>query len=510
MKLISATTKDGRTVFADERRTSNIEHPTSNAPTNLTGELSRLVRPQAAHRWILPHLAAITPQYIEMVLRGALAGNHVQQWELFDLMIDTWPELSACANELAEGVSRLKLNWEPFCEEDEEASPSAQERMKLCSSALRRMRPDPCADENDLEGTLRDIIDGWFRGVTVLEIGWQTATSPAHGTMIAPRATWWVHPVCFAWDRDGRLGLRTDVNRIADGESYNLGGTAWQGAPAVVGAFPPNKFLVGIHKAKSGSALGGSILRPLAWWWCAANFSSDWLLNLAQVFGLPFRWANYDPNAPVETVNRICEMLQNMGSAGWAAFPAGTTMELKEAGRLGADHSPQGELLDRADRYARLLILGQTMSGGQDSSKGGGKAFGEVEADVKGQRVDAAARYACGVINTQLIPAILSLNYGDADEAPSVSLLADEDAGSEEATKYKTLADAGLEIGVNHLRQKFDIPEPLAGEETIGGRKEAGETIDGDEDEKELQAKLATLGSIEDDALFAKALEEIF
>src|SRR6266545_4463115 len=63
--------------------------------------LQRILRPQAAFRWILPSLAAITPQYVEMILRGALAGNHVQQWELFDLMLDSWPELSACQQELS-------------------------------------------------------------------------------------------------------------------------------------------------------------------------------------------------------------------------------------------------------------------------------------------------------------------------------------------------------------------------------------------------------------------------
>ena len=57
--------------------------------------VARILRPQAAYRWLLPQVAAITPQYIEMVMRGALAGNHVQQWELFDLMLDTWPELEA-------------------------------------------------------------------------------------------------------------------------------------------------------------------------------------------------------------------------------------------------------------------------------------------------------------------------------------------------------------------------------------------------------------------------------
>jgi phage gp29-like protein len=478
-------------------------------PELVTQSLARILRPQAAYRWLLPQLSSITPQYIETVLRGALAGNHVQQWELFDLMFDSWPELAACANELTDGVMERKLIFEAFAEEDEDATPTAQERCKLVSAALRRMMPDATADENDLDGTIRDILDGWFRGVTALEIDWQRATSVVHGNFIAPRATFWVHPVCFAFDVNGRLGLRVDAS--GQMQPMNLAGTSLQPQPAVVGAFPQHKFLIGIHKAKSGTALGGSLLRPLAWWWCAANFSADWLLNLAQVFGLPFRWANYEPHAPQATVDAICNMLQNMGSAGWAAFPAGTTLELKEATKEGGDHSPQGELLDRADRYARLVILGQTMSGSQDASKGGGKAFGAVESDVKERRINAAAKYACSVLNTQLIPSILVLNYGDADEAPRVRLLDQDEGGLDEAKRDQVLAASGLEIPTSFLRKKYGLPEPRDGEDVIGGKADTlkAETLKEEavEVDEEVEAReLQRLAGIADDALFAAEL----
>ncbi|MDR3721808.1 MAG: DUF935 family protein, partial [Candidatus Acidoferrales bacterium] len=153
------------------------------------------------------------------------------------------------------------------------------------------------------------------------------------------------------------------------------------------------------------------------------------------------------------------------------AFPAGTTMNLVEASRHGSDHSPQGELMDRADRYARLLILGQTMSGSQSASRGGGKAFGVVESEVKATRVEAAGQYVCGVLK-QLVRSILILNYGDADLAPEPFMLRDEKAGVQEAQRDETLASAGLRIGVNYLRAKYDIPEPGEGEEVIGGKDE--------------------------------------
>lgn len=453
---------------------SNLGTRAPTMPSGVSQSLARILRPQASYRWLMPMLGSITPQYIEMVLRGALAGNHVQQWELFDLMLDTWPELSACAQELQDAVASMRLTFSPFAEEDEEPAPEAVERCKLTSSALRRMAPDAAADENDLQGTLNDIIDGWFRGVTCLEIDWQTIASPAHGTILAPRCTFWVHPVCFAWDINGRLGLRVDAQGQMSPASL---GIPVQGQPSVVGAFPPHKFLIGIHKAKRGTALGGSMLRPLAWWWCAANFSADWVLNLAQLFGIPFRWVTYDPNAAVETVDRICQMLQDMGESGYSAFPDGTTLNFLEAGKQGSDHSPQGELLDRADRYARLVILGQTMSGSQDASKGGGKAFGEVESDVKARRVAAAAKYVCSVLNGQLIPSVLALNYGDADLCPQAQLLPDTKAGLERAQTLQVLGSLGLELSKSELRAAFELTAPVDEEDTIGGGSDQSSVI---------------------------------
>ena len=439
--------------------------------------LGRILRPQAAYRWLLPQIAAITPQYIEMTLRGALAGNHVQAWELFDLMLDSWPELASVAGELVEGVQKKKLVFEPFCEEDEQPTPEAIRRSKTVSSALRRMRPTPDADENDLNGTIKDILSGWFLGQAVLEIDWHLINTSS-GQIWAPKSTYWVHPVCFAWDMSGRLGLRNELATLNTQESAKRGEltSPWnsvtaQPMPTSITPFPEHKFLIGIHKAKSGTALGGALLRPLAWWWCAANFSADWLLNLAQVFGLPFRWANYDPNAPQATIDTICSMLQNMGSAAWAAFPAGTTLELKDAGKSG-DATPQGDLLDRADRYARTLILGQTLTGANTSAKGGGLAFGETESGVKGDRIDAAAKYAASVINLQLIPSILILNYGDDEEAPEIRFLEDSEGGVTDAQRDTILAGGGLEIGVNYLRSKYNIPAPQDDEETIGGAAE--------------------------------------
>jgi phage gp29-like protein len=432
--------------------------------------LSRIVKPEAQMRWLLPQLATITPAYIETVLRGAIAGSHVHQWELFDLMEDTWPRLAKNLNELKRAV--LKLNWklEAWAEEDEPPTPSAEERAKLVSNACWQMRPASDMDENAFEGTLYDLLDAWAKGLTVLEVEWEQRAAGKLGEILAPRASFWVHPQNYAWGANGRLGLV--LPEPGSGTSF-LG----QRFTTQVEPFPEDKFLVSLCKARSGNPLAGALLRPLAWWWCAANFSASWFLNFAQIFGVPIRWANYDPNTP-GLLDTVCDMLENMGSAAWAAFPPGTTLEIKEPAKAGTDN-PQIALLDRADKNCDLLILGQTLT--TDVGQSGSLALGDVHQNVRADFIQAAADFVAGVINQQLVPAILRLNYGDEAEAPyflpQPQKIEDTKANAE---RDNILLQQGVELPKKWFYERHGIPLPQEGEETITGRPQVVPGVPGD------------------------------
>jgi len=428
------------------------------APAPSPVGLAPILRPAAAQRWLTPALSSLTPRAIEYILSGALAGNHVQQWELFDLMEDTWPRLAKNLHELKRAVTSRKLNVQPWQEEGLPPTAEAKERARLVSTALWRMRPAADADENGLEETLRDLLDAWAKGVSVLEIDWEIRRAGALGDITAPRCTGWAHPSQYAWHPDGWLGLRETGDRGRESGVRNQ----------EISRFPEHKFLVAVCKSKSGHPLAGALLRPLAWWWCAQNFSADWLMNYAQLFGLPFRWANYDPASGPETVDRICAALEHMGSSGWAAFPAGVTLELKEAAK-GGDAVPQAALIDRADKQCDLLILGQTLT--TDVGDSGSRALGEVHEGVRSEVCEAACQFLCMVLNQQLVPSILRLNYGDDREPPELCLepekIEDEKANAE---RDQILLNAGVPLPKDWFYKRHNVPAPQAGEETITGR----------------------------------------
>ena len=381
--------------------------------------MGRIIRPEVQQRWLLPQLASITPTYLENILRGAMGGAHIQQWELFELMEDTWPRLLKDLNQLKRAVQMLDWKLEPWAEEGEAVSATALERHKLVSRGLYGMSPTLGWDEDALGGTIMNLLDAWAKGTSVIEIQWELR----EGAWL-PKSTYWVHPRNYGWTQEGWLGL-------VGGYGGTLSPTNMPSYPVPSGVsngavpFPENKFIVAFCKAKTGHPLSGALLRPLAWWWCAANFSADWLLNLAQIFGLPIRWAQYDPQASQSTISAICTMLESMGSAAWAAFPAGTQLELHEAAK-GADSYPQAAVLDRADKNCDLLILGQTLT--SEPGDRGSQALGTVHKEVEEELVRAAAGWVADCLNEQLIKPMLRLNYGDDSEPPE---LAGESAGPE-------------------------------------------------------------------------------
>jgi phage gp29-like protein len=450
--------------------------PASQSPDRATVPLYTIVRPDARDGWMGNVARNYDPARIEQVLRSALTGSLVAQWELFDLMEDTSPRIKKNLNRLKRAVKSYQRDIEPWCEDDEPASEEAIHRAKVVSSALWKMRPRADENQNGFDDTIYDVLDAWAKGIAVLEINWEVRDAGKLGLITAPQSTHYIHPRFYGYPANADwLGL--NVNEINSAGSAAVSqasrSTATEAAPTVAlqlapvdglyARFPENKFLICVCKTKSGHPAGGALLRALAFWWAAANFTQEWFLNLAQIFGLPIRWANYDPNVP-GLVEKILDMLENMGSAGYAAFPAGTTLELKEPMKAGTDN-PQVSLLDRFERACDFLILGQsgTTEVAGPGKTGGSNAANQVLQDVEGEIIAGACEFVENVFDQQLIPAINRLNFLDDLLCPELCLapnIIEDVAGL--VTNYKTAVEAqAITPNVDdekHLRQKLSLP----------------------------------------------------
>lgn len=456
--------------LAQAARSAGAGHPSAPMPVVAAREswpLKRILRPDATPRWSGYLARNYDPSHIETVLRYAIAGDHVSAWDLFNMMEDTWPRLSKAINELKRTVGSRNWLVNPWAEEDESPTPEASHQAAIVSKALWGMRPASGTAELGFQDAIYDILDAWTKGISVLEIDWETRSDRKLGDFFAPRCLRWVKPDCYAWSEDREwLGLRpeavagaTDIRRF---QPIQIATIDRRGALVPI---PEDKFVVAICRSRTNHPLAGALLRPLAFWWCAANFAAEWFMNFAQVFGLPIRWAKYDKNIPGLFEN-VCAMLEQMGSAAWAAFPSGTELELKEPSKGGTDN-PSFSLLEHADRQCDLLVLGQTLT--TDVADSGSRALGTVHAEVRTDVMSAAADWLEGVLRDQLVRPICRLNWGSDDDSPEISgepdKLEDEKANAE---RVAILLGAGVELPKAWLYKHLKIPLPLAGEEVVG------------------------------------------
>ena len=431
--------------------------------------LEKIIVPSARDRWRSATSKQYTPDKVESVLRGSFTGSFTAQWELFDLMQDTSPRLATNVGKLVRAVKGMEWTIQAWSKKGQKPTNTAQERADLVDEIIWSMRPRPQADENDFEATIGDIMDGWFKGTSILENYWMQDASQARW-----RATKWIHPRYYGYDsfnsdlmlnyQEMLSARQTAAMGTPSAEAlFDLNSLKKSGSGQYV-EFPEHKFLIAIAKAKTGHPSGTALLRSLAWWWAAANFGAEWLLNHAQLFGQPIRWVNYDSSRP-DLLAAICDMLENMGSSGWGAFPAGTVLQLVEAAKAGSDN-PQKMLLDLFDRICDILLLGQTLT--TDVKETGSRALGDVHSDVEAGIRLAAAEWVASVLNNQLVPSLCILNYGNDDEcpwfSPALKKASDPKALAE---RDKLLVEMGLPIPQQFLYERHNVPAPQAGEPVI-------------------------------------------
>jgi phage gp29-like protein len=429
------------------------------------------VQEHAFYYWQTP----VLPERARQILLSALSGYLQGQYDLFCLMEDQWDRLSKDLNEVKNAVKRLSWMVTPYAERGKEPTPKAQEKADLVEAALRNWEPRVGTLEYGFEDCIYHALDAMGKGISVQEIHW----APQNGIW-RPEAAHFLTPRSYGWSPDGiELGLSRGTYALSSplSDSY-----AFQ-------PFPENQFLVGNWYARSGLPGATAMLRPLVPYWIGMTYGWQWLMQTAQIFGVPFRWATYDPTQP-GLVNTVSDMLQNLGSAGWAAFPAGTTLDFKEA-VTNAKDNPQALIIELAKQACDLTILHQELSS-ESKSSGLGSGNAVLQGSVRQDVLHGAAHWVSDLLNYQLVPGVIRLNFGETSELPTIApdlsidpdpkALADRDAVLAQATDVK--------ISAKEFYERHGLRMPEEGEAVISGKSAAtalqmagnGDAKDGMED----------------------------
>ncbi|MHC1762913.1 MAG: DUF935 family protein [Verrucomicrobiia bacterium] len=370
---------------------------------------------------------------------------------MFCTMEDSWDRLTKCLNEVKNAVKRLTWNVTPYTEGENEPTTTAQAKADLVQRALKNWQPEIGTLEYSFEDALYHALDAMGKGLSVQEVHW----GMQDGSWL-PRAAHYVTPRAYGWDAEGtQLGL-------VSGTTQARGAATWR-------PFNPNQFLVGQWHTRTGFPGATALLRPLVPYWIGMTYGWRWLMQTAQIFGIPFRWATYDPSQPHLEV-KVGEMLENLGAAGWAAFPAGTTLDFKEAVTNARDN-PQALIIEMAKKACDLAILGQELSS-ESEAAGLGSGNAVLQGKVRQDVLHNAAYWVADLVNYQLVSAALRLNFGDATEAPVIApdLSIDPDPKLLAERDQILLSTTDVQFPKKDFYQRHGIRMPEAGEEVVQGK----------------------------------------
>jgi phage gp29-like protein len=157
-------------------------------------------------------------------------------------------------------------------------------------------------------------------------------------------------------------------------------------------------------------------------------------------------------------------MLRNMGTAAWGAFPQGTQLQLQQGAVPGVagPSEPSEQLMALANRACDLLFLGQNLT--TEQSGQGARAAAEVHREVELDLYENYAAFIVDLINDQLIPALIELNWGDRNELPFVEVeIPRPNRDQEKADRDKLLfGDLGLPVSLQYLYERHKVPAPAA------------------------------------------------
>ncbi len=380
----------------------------------------------------------LTPRAIKNMLLEAETGDLASQAALFEKMEEKDGELDAHVRTRKSGVSSLKWEILPAGE-----SPDAANAAAFCRRALAAI--------SNIKQAVFDLMDAVPKGLSVVEIQWETAAR-----QWGPARLMWRPQRWFRFADDGETLLLSD----ASGRGRELN---------------PLNFIVHRAKARSGFSARAGLLRSCVRAFIVRHLSwKDWMA-FAEVYGMPPRIGRLREGVAWDSdeARQLWDAVRALGMDAAAVVREGNQIEVMDTRSTGEGEVFQ-RILERAGREMTLAILGQTLTSGGE--QGGSYALGCVHNMVRRDLMESDAHALEETLTDQLLTPVVRLNLGPQAPVPRWHFVIEQSHDLVElAGTIKTLAEAGLHIPAKWVYQRFGIPEPAADDQVLGNTPSAEE-----------------------------------
>ncbi len=369
----------------------------------------------------------LTPERLATILHDAAEGNAWDYLTLAEEMEERDLHYASVLGTRKRAVSGLEVIVEEASEDKED--------VKIAAAVRELTRKSGFGEAVD------DLLDAIGKGYSAVENMWQT------GAAWIPKYEW-RDPRFFVFDENDGKTLR-----LMD-ESHHNGIE-----------LPPFKFIIHIPRIKSGLPIRGGLARLAAVsYMCKSYTLKDWMA-FAEVFGMPLRVGRHKPGALEKDINTLIKAVANIGSDAAAVLPDNMRIEFIEAGKSTGGEKLFSGLAEWLDRQVSKGVLGQVASTEGTPGKLGNDGAQE---DVRKDILKADAKALGNTLTRDLVIPFVDINYGKRDKYPRILLPVPEPEDLKALTlALKELVPLGIKAPANWARKKFNIPDPVEGEELL-------------------------------------------
>lgn len=375
----------------------------------------------------------LTPSRLAAIHHAAASGDPLGYWELAEDIEERDLHYAAVLGSRRRQVAQLSVHVEAASDNAEHVR-----HADLVRDWLKR---------GVLDAALFDMLDAIGKGYSILEIEWESTPE-----RVAPRALTWRPMRWFELDRTDR-----ETPLLIDGGGRRV-------------PLASHKFIIHKHPSKSGLTVRSGLARVASWAWMYKAFTvRDWAI-FAQNYGMPVRIGRYHPNATDADKEILWRAVANIAGDCAAIIPQGMEIELiaLESAKSGAAGQLYSERADWMDRQISKLVLGQTAT---TDAIAGGHAVGKEHRLVQEDLERADAKLISATLSRQLVPLIISFNFGPQAKYPRIVVGRPDETPIETViAALEKLGPLGLTVEASAVRDRLGFDDPAPHAELVGGR----------------------------------------
>lgn len=367
----------------------------------------------------------LNPVRLARLLRDAEEGDPTAYFELAEEMEEKDLHYRSVLATRKNQVAGLDITVEAASDKAEDVADA-----DLIRAWLRR---------DELQGELFDILDAVGKGMSIIEIIWDTSERQWQ-----PARLEWRDPRWFEFDQ-------------ADGRTPLLRGLG--------GALPlaPYKFIRHVHKSKSGLPIRGGLARPVAWAYLFKNFDVKSWVVFAETFGHPLRLGKWGQGASEADKAALLTAVRNIAQDAAAIVPASMAIEFVEAKNSGNIDLFE-KMADWFDRQISKAVLGQTGTTDVGQHVGTANAHERVRGDIEAS--DCVQLSA--TLNRDLVRPFIALNSGRRKAYPRLRVFRPDPEDLDAlVNRIEKLVPLGLRVERSWMADKIGVPDPDEGAELL-------------------------------------------